>query len=195
MNTTSNTNTTCTITNAQLHFYEVFSWWLGGVGSLCISTLGLILNTIAIYILCDKTMRASFFNRLLVCLIIVDNIFLSYAIADAIGMQLVTSSTSSSSTSSYHPFVFVYLVYPARNIVMCISIYMTVGLACERYNSISNPILHRNQESNCRRLFVYGTSVVTFSTIYCIPKFFELKVEHFGCDDLQIQPHHADQKF
>merc|ERR1712133_168830 len=115
---------TCAITESQMEFYEVFSWWLGGIGSTCVSIFGIILNTIAVFILCNKKMRSSFFNRLLVCLVIVDNIFLVYGLLDAIGMQLMASHLRN---GIYNPFVFVYLVYPARNIVMCISIYMTVG--------------------------------------------------------------------
>ena len=173
------TDATCAMTNSQMYFYEVFSWWLGGIGSTCVSTIGIILNTIAVFILCNKKMRSSFFNRLLVCLVIVDNIFLVYGILDAIGMQLLASSLTN---GIYNPFVFVYLVYPARNIVMCTSIYMTVGLAYERYNSITNPIMHRNQENSiCQRLIIYIFSVVTFSICYCLPKFFELKVEAVGC--------------
>ena len=183
-NTSRNGSTikaTCAITESQMHFYEVFSWWLGGIGSTCVSIFGIILNTIAVFILCNKKMRSSFFNRLLVCLVIVDNIFLMYGLLDAIGMQLMASHLRN---GIYNPFVFVYLVYPARNIVMCISIYMTVGLAYERYTSISDPIMYRNQENrNCRRLIIYIFSVVTFSICYCLPKFFELKVEALSCVD------------
>ena len=114
----SETNVNCSMTYSEMYFYEVFSWWIGGVGSTCVSTTGILLNTIAVYILCNKKMRSSLFNRLLVCLVIVDNIFLLYGVLDAIGLRLLASSLQS---GIYNPFVFVYLVYPTRNIVMCIS--------------------------------------------------------------------------
>ena len=62
---------------------------------------------------------------------------------------------------------------------MCCSIYMTVGLACERFNSTSNPFLHRTRqnESTCHRLLLYILPVITFSVVYNIPKFFDLKIE------------------
>ena len=137
---------------------------------MCIATLGIIFNTIAIYILCNKRMRSSFFKMLLVCLAIVDNLFLTEAIFDSLAMRLFESS------SYNHKFIFVKLLYPARSILLCSSIYMTVGLACERYRFVSNPILHHTRENTCRRLLLYITPVVTFSILYCIPKFFELKV-------------------
>ena len=177
----SETNVNCSMTYSEVYFYEVFSWWIGGVGSTCVSTTGILLNTIAVYILCNKKMRSSLFNRLLVCLVIVDNIFLLYGVLDAIGLRLLASSLQS---GIYNPFVFVYLVYPTRNIVMCISIYMTVGLAYERYNSISDPILYRNRRTHkCKRLVIYIFSIITFSICYCLPKFFELRVEEICVEE------------
>jgi hypothetical protein len=38
---------------------------------------------------------------------------------------------------------------------------------------------------------MYGTSVIMFSIMYCIPKFFELKVESFGCDNAKVQPQNS----
>ena len=168
-----NNTTSCEITKSQEDFYETFSWWMLGIGSICVSSVGVILNTLSVYILCQQNMRSSFFNRLLICLLVVDSLFLVYAIFNAIGMQL-----QSSYFSDTHPFTFVYFIYPTRNMVLCASIYMTVGLSYERYNSVRNPItVHQNQGNDGQRLFLYVTSVITLSFVYCIPKFFELKVE------------------
>ena len=168
-----NNTTSCEITTSQEDLYETFSWWISGIGSICVSSVGLILNILSAYILCQQNVRSSFFNRLLICLVVVDSLFLVYAIFNAIGMQLQDSYFSNT-----HPFTFVYFVYPTRSMIMCASIYMTVGLSYERYNSIRNPItVHQNQGNDGQRLFLYVTSVITLSSVYCIPKFFELKVE------------------
>ena len=168
-----NNSTSCEITTSQEDLYETFSWWISGIGSICVSSVGLILNILSAYILCQQNVRSSFFNRLLICLVVVDSLFLVYAIFNAIGMQLQDSYFSNT-----HPFTFVYFVYPTRSMIMCASIYMTVGLSYERYNSIRNPItVHQNQGNDGQRLFLYVTSVITLSSVYCIPKFFELKVE------------------
>ena len=166
-------NTTNCISISQLHFYVDFSWWMSGMGTIMISTLGMIFNATAIYILSDKRMWVSFFNRLLVCLAIIDNLFLANAILVVVVEKLIESP------SADHLFVFVNFLYPTRNMFMCCSIYMTVGLACERYNSTSNPFLHRTRqnESTCRRLLLYILPVISFSVMYNIPKFFDLKVE------------------
>ena len=169
-------NRTCAITNAQVKFYETYSWWMGGICSVCIAPLGIIFNTIAISILCHKKMRSSFFNRLLVCLAVEDTLFLLLTISDALGMQLIKSY------GSVYPFIFVNLVYPARSMLMFCSIYMTVGLACERYHSTSNVYLRqdRQNENTCRRFLMYTTPVITFSILYSIPKFFDLKVREIN---------------
>ena len=145
---------------------------MSGIGTICVASLGIIFNTMAIFILCDGRMRSSFFNRLLVCLAIADNLFLSNAISVVVVENLIDVS------SGDHLFMFVHLLYPTRNMLMCTSIYMTVGLACERFNSTSNPYLHRTRQNvnTCHRLLLYILPVITFSILYNIPKFFDLKV-------------------
>ena len=169
----ANNNTTCAISEAQVKFYEIYSWWLGGIGSMCIASSGILLNTIAIYILCNERMRSSFFNRLLVCLAIVDSLFLANAMFYSLAMNLIEFP------SSDHLFIFVNFVYPARNILMCSSIYLTVGLACERYTSATNPYLQRTRQNTntCYRLLLYIIPVFTFAIMYNIPKFLDLNLK------------------
>ena len=139
-----------------------------------LASLGLLFNTIAISVLCNKRMKESFFNRLLVCLAIVDNLFLTNGIYSAYAMQLSEPNTSSGN----HLFIFINILYPARNVLMCSSIYMTVGLACERYISIAKPYLQRSRQSEntCRRLVCYVVPVISLSIVFYIPKFFDLKL-------------------
>ena len=174
INNTEYENMTCEIPEAQKKFYALYSWWLGGIGSIVVSSIGLLFNTIAIFILCNKQMKESFFNRLLVCLAVVDNLFLINCIYSALAMQLIEPRSSSGS----HLFIFINILYPARNVLMCSSIYMTVGLACERYISIAKPYLQRSRQSEntCRRLVCYVIPVISLSIIFYIPKFLDLKL-------------------
>ena len=80
LNRTQHDNMRCEISENQVKFYEIYAWWIKGITSVCISTFGIIFNTIAIYVLCHKRMRGSFFNRLLVGLTIVDSLFLANGI-------------------------------------------------------------------------------------------------------------------
>ena len=154
------------ITEKKVIFYEIYSWWVKGVLSLCVSFMGIVFNTISIFILCNKKMNHSFFNRLLVCLAMVDSVFLATGIYVALVMQVVESLSN-----SYDPqLIFITILYPARNILMSTSIYMTIGLAYERFTSITKPYLYRARETTnkCHRLLTYVAPVFIISVIYNI---------------------------
>ena len=183
-NVTEGKNLSCKMSESETKFYEVFSWWLAGVCTVTVASFGLILNFIAIYILCKQRMRESFFNRLLICLTIVDSLFLANGIYVATTMQFLDNLSSYDS----HLILFTNFVYPARNVFMCSAIYMTVGLAYERYTSIVKPFLQRDRQSadKCNRLLWYVIPVITFSIIFYIPKFFDLQLaENILCRNLK----------
>ena len=162
--------------------------------------MGIVFNAISIYILCNTKMNRSFFNRLLVCLAIVDSVFLATGIYVALSMQVV-ESLSNSNEHYHHQLIFITILYPARNILMSISIYMTIGLAYERFTSITKPYLYRARETanKCRRLVSYVAPVFIISIIYNLPKFFELKLleecqtceEKFG-NETSLKKHHTN---
>ena len=164
--------TRCQISDDQINFYDRYAWWLKGIASVSIAVLGIVLNLIAVYILCHKEMRESFFHRLLICLTVVDSLFLANGIYVSFVLRLIEPSSRSLQ------YIFVSALYPARNILMCSSIYMTVGLSYERYTSIVRPYLQlvRRKKNSLRRLFSYVTPVILFSILFNAPKFFELKL-------------------
>ena len=164
--------TSCQIDDAQINFYDSYAWWIKGVFSVSIAILGIIFNSIAIFILGHKQMRESFFNRLLISLTLVDSLFLANGIYVSLVLQL------SEPTSQSLQYIFVKILYPTRNILMCSSIYMTVGLSYERYNAIVRPYLQlvRRKKNNIYRLLLYITPVITFSILFYSPKFLELKL-------------------
>ena len=172
----ANKNMTCDVfSESQAEFYEVFSWSIEGVVSIFISGLGILLNTIAIIILSNKRIGTSFFNRLLVCLAGMDNLFLFATIYNAVTRIIIKSH------SFHHLYIFVNIVYPARSILMCSSTYTTVCLSFERYTFLTKPIYHRTRHNTntYSRLVLYITAIVTLSFLYYIPRFFDLELETF----------------
>ena len=95
LNSTEYQATRCQISDAQVKFYQIYSWWIKGIASICLSTLGIIFNTVAIYILCHKRMRKSLFHNLLLCLTITDLLFLSNGVYVAVVMQLIETFSKS----------------------------------------------------------------------------------------------------
>ena len=184
LNSTENQATRCQISDAQLKFYQIYSWWIKGIASICLSTLGIILNTVAIYILCHKRMRKSLFHNLLLCLTITDLLFLSNGVYVALIMQLIEPF------SEINKYIFVSALYPARNVIMCISIYMTVGLSYERYTSIVRPYLQltRQKTKNFPQLLLYIGPIFACSVLFNLPKYFELKIENTATLCPEITP-------
>ena len=88
-------------------------------------------------------------------------------------------------TGDIHTKAFVHGLYPFHNIVLCMSIYMTVILAMERYRAVSKPIDYHTiivSGKQWQRVFRYVIPVVCFCLIFNLPKFFELttKQENYG---------------
>ena len=133
-----------------------FVWWVEVCGNIPVCFAGVLLNCITIIVLSSSTMRTNFFNRLLICLAIFDNIYLLCEISEVFRHRF-------SSYGQQH--VFVNFVYPFRSVFMCASIYMTVSLTLERHNAITSPVQYRARGTTSmnKRLFNYVMPVLTFT--------------------------------
>ena len=166
----------------QIAFSWNFSWWIGGAASAFISSAGIILNSTAICILCKRSVSLSLFNQLLISLAVMDNLFLSTTIFDALKDQLLNQPLP-----FYLAYIFVNIMYPIRSIAMGSSIYMTVSLSLEMYTSLAKPFDHRARHgrTKCNRLILYIISSLTFSFLYSIPRFLDLEIkEDSNCEFL-----------
>ena len=167
------------ITQLQIDIYSDFSWWLEGFGAVLIGSCGTILNTTSIIVLLGSTLRTSFFNWLLACLALFDNLFLLNGILEAFRNHL--------GSVPLHDYVFVMFLFPFRSVVLCCSMYMTVILALERYIALVRPTLHQSHQGGsdtfgtyfkCHymRLIKYVGPVVFISSAYYLPRWMELQV-------------------
>ena len=154
-----------------------FRWWLEGVGILLVGAFGIIFNIIAILVLLSKEMAGNRFNNLVICLAIVDNVFLLTSIVYHIGHAFDFQIQS----SYIHQRIFAIVVYPWRGISMCCSTYITVVLALDRYWAVSNPSKYKSS----LRTQIHPAITVIRSTLpifilsipFSVPKFFDLRVE------------------
>ena len=192
--TTNDQNGSCIlplpIADEQWKLYETISWWLEGCGSIIIGLMGIIFNLTTINVLFGSDLASSFFNWLLVCLAIFDNLFLLTGILEAFRNQI--------GSSSLHNQVFVMFLYPLRSVVMCCSIYMTIMLALERYHALAKPMVSQRKGSLCRaqhtfknyfkthrvRVIRYVGPIIVLASLFYIPKLFELHLEkHEICEE------------
>ena len=119
-------NTTCGSTESheqEQAIYTLTSWWLECVAELCIGIMGLFGNGVAIYLLRSERL-ASTFNRLLMGLAFVDNLFILCCCLEAVRRFV--------GTSNFHELAFIYFLYQLQSISLSCSINMTVILAVER---------------------------------------------------------------
>ena len=167
------TNITCThsqLTASQSRFIVNFGWWLEVCGNFPVCVIGVVLNCITVVVLSSSTMKSNFFNRLLICLAMFDNIYLLCEISEVFRHRFSTYGQQ---------HVFVNFVYPVRSVFMGSSIYMTISLTLERHNAITSPMEYRTRGTTniTKRFFYYVMPVMTFCFIYYIPKFFDLNVD------------------
>ena len=104
-NDTMNSNNVTAMICDESHdqeLYAALSWWLEGIVELLICLTGLIVNCIAIPILCSKKM-SSIFNRLLVFLTVFDNLFIVCCILESMRKYF--------GSSDWHQMVFIYFLY------------------------------------------------------------------------------------
>ena len=112
-----------------------------GIGKFVICITGLIFNTIAILLLVDKKLYNDLFNRLLLCLIMTDNVYL------VIG--LVETWLGDIGQPTYNQLYFYFfIIYPARGMTLCCIIYLTVMLALQRYKAVTRPIQNQTRNVN-----------------------------------------------
>jgi hypothetical protein len=103
-----------------------------------------------------------------------DSIFLVLSIIESIEKAFIVK------LAPFHTLAVVHFFYPLRNINLCCCIYITVGLAMERYLAVSKPIEYHNavnlSGSKWPRIMAYVSAVLFFSVVVNITKFFELTV-------------------
>ena len=170
------TNATCgysELSPGQEDFLKNYAWWVEMCGNLFIGVLGVLLNSITIIVLSTSTMRNNFFNRLLICLAVFDNLYLFCELSEVFRLR-------------YYTFVqqhmFANFIYPVRSVFLCSSIYMTVALTLERFHAITSPVQYRARGTTnmTSRLLRYVMPVLAFSMVYYIPKLLDLNVDEIS---------------
>ena len=163
------------LTNEDKELYNLFSYWVGGVGISCVAIPGLCLNLVAICVLIKSaSTRRNNFNPLIASLCGFDSVFLLLELIDVFRKYF-------NFETQLQILLFPHVVYPIRNIAFTASIFMTVAIAYERYSAIKYPIQHyqllRSRKFRRNMLFKYISVVIIFAVVFNLPKFFETKIQ------------------
>ena len=164
-------NSCPTVTDAQLELLHFASFLLEGIIQMTISSLGVLGNAASIFLLSRPELKSSF-NQLLAVLASFDLMYL-------ITMFLESLRRLGLETDTYI-FLFPYFLYPVNFIALTGSIFMTVGVATERYIAVYHPMYYNkiltNTTSHRGRLLTYLLPITILAIIFNIPKFLESKV-------------------
>ena len=150
-----------------------FVFCFDGIIICTLSLIGASSNIFAITVLWTRDKMISFFHKLLISLFCIDSVVLLTSILWNLRWSLGLKV-------SWLTVLYPYVILPFNHIAMTSSIFMTIGIAYERYKSRRNPIEQehnlQNSTSQIKRLLLYIIPILAFSTIFNIPKFLELKL-------------------
>ena len=153
---------------------DAIEYWVGGVTVCCISIPGLLLNVIAIYVLATRNAMHNTFNSLLISLFAFDSFYLFFETIETFRRRFQLETR-------LHTILLPKLIYPLTIISLSASIFMTVGVAHERYDAIKQPILHRQSMRSAKfrrnKFIKYFMIVCLCAVSFNIPKFFEVELK------------------
>ena len=153
-----------------------YHFWLKGIFLFLVAFTGLILNIIAMHILSTRNSMKNAFNSLLICLFCIDTFYLLIELVSSVQTMLVTTEMNDDFITLLVP----HFLYPMASVSLSGSIFMTIGVAHERYVAIKSPIKHRQSMRSTKarrhRLVKYVVLVVLCSFAVNVPKFLETEV-------------------
>ena len=173
-NDMDHTSIECPIfSNQDIQIYDDIRYWVGGVGVCLLSLVGLILNSVSIFVISRNLTTQNIFNHLIGILFVVDSIFLFLETTHAIHRRLGLLENELQ-------IIFPLFTRPWKKISFTWSIFMIVGIAHERCIAVKYPIQHRQNMMNdaFRRLYLikYILPILFCGIIFNIPKFFEARL-------------------
>ena len=133
-----------------------------GIVLLCIASIGIVGNIIAIPYFASRIHRQKTFYQLLTCLSICDLIVVTNGTL-LYGLPKVSNSYGSGTYFIIAPFVF-----PLFEMGSTGGIYATMAICIERYFVVCRPLWYRAQATPSR---TYTIPILLFSIIYNIPRF------------------------
>ena len=164
-----------TWTTKDENLYKVFSYWIGGISVIFVAVVGIILNVAGTcLILAFRLSKHNIFNHIIIILFVVDSLFLFVKIIDVLVQNLDVKN-------KILTILFPKFAYPVSAICLTLSVFLTVGIAHERFIAIKYLIVHSQQNSSAKyrrnKLLKYILPMLLFAVAFNLPKFFEADLE------------------
>ena len=166
------------LTSEEAYTKDIHRWWVQGLASFIIGTIGILVSIVAITILSDRRLNRILFHRLVMCMASFDIIYLTCSLFDSYRFNFIKSNY-------YCPvneigLVAVFLVHPLRKIMTCCSVYMTLVVTFERFSAATNPTAHRKRSiysSLNRRTIKYVSVAAVVAILYELPLFVAYQIK------------------
>ena len=151
-----------------------FAFWFDGIFLCTVSLIGNVMNILAISVLwTNRNKMKKLFHKLIISLFCAD-------CAVLLTSMLWNLRWSLGLKAEWLTVLYPYFILPFNHIGMTVSIFLTLTIAHERYQALSNPTVEIQQTERLplqvRRLLMYVVPIISFSFLFNIPKFLELKV-------------------
>ena len=162
-------------------YVEYFVYWVGHIGVCSVAAMGLLVNFLGIGFLSRRLSNQNIFNELIVILLIIDSLYLLIQFGIKLVYLLSLESMNIESFGDLLNYVIIPVyIKPISHMFLTLSIFMTVGIACERSVAIKHPISHRQSmlSAKFRRisLMKYMIPIILCAVGFDLPKFFEQEV-------------------
>ena len=154
---------------------------------MSVGSVGIIFNTAAILVLSSPKMK-SVFNKLLICLLLVHNVFIFLVVSKEI-MWPAWRDTPDYALGAFFIYLFSYVLHPSQQVMRYSTIFLTVAMARRRFHALKHPIECRNSNmsknpwTSAIKIFFL---VLIFSFILTCPLYFETSVKYADIGRLHI---------
>ncbi|XP_063231841.1 FMRFamide receptor [Bacillus rossius redtenbacheri] len=159
----------------------LFQFVTNGVLLNAVGALGVFGNVVSMIILSRPQMRSSI-NYLLIGLARCDTVLIITSVL-LFGLPAVFTYTGFLFTYYFkvYPHIAPY-VFPLALIAQTVSVYLTLTVTLERFVAVCHPLRAR---SLCTygRARLYVLAVIAFSTLYNLPRFWDVRVSVLGFDE------------
>ena len=148
---------------------DMAKFWIQGILLMVVGVFGFVGNIAGMIHFSSKEIYKRKFEALMFWLALWDNVFIfsatmGYSIPE--GLQYFTFDTG-----EYFAYTVPWLLPIAQSAITC-NILFTMAVSIERYFAICKPLFHRaNQRYNSSARYII--SIIVFSVIYNLTKFFE----------------------
>lgn len=162
---------------------EFQNFWIDGVVRFTFLCVGFIINGISISLLLSKKKLQSMFNHLLACSLITDNCYLFVQAFLLVFYQF-------DALSIY--WLLPYFAFPFQDVFQTANALLTICLSHERYSATKDLQGYTAEMAFKRnryvRLLKYLALVVSFSIIFCIPRFLVYTMDADGNNKGELVP-------